>query len=212
MTTADATAAPLPSHSPPLLPDALARQRRIEGFVLLALFCACIPAANWIILHVGSVCVPDGPCLIPVGIKSDGTTLMAPSAVLVVGLSLVLRDLVQRRLGLGWAAGAIVAGAALSALLAPPKLVVASGMAFLLAEMADLFVYTPLQRRRLLLAVLLSSIAGLIVDSVIFLQLAFGSLDYLWGQIVGKTWAVLAALPFVYWLRARDARIGMSPA
>jgi len=192
-------------------------RRTVEGLVFLALFTACIPAVNWIIQNVGTTCVPNGPCLIPVlpaelNAFDPGNMLMAPSSVLVVGLAFVLRDLVQRRLGFGFAAAAVVLGAALSALLAPPQLVIASGVAFLLAEMADLLVYTPLQRRRLVLAVFASSIVGLIVDSIVFLQLAFGSLEFLWGQVVGKSWAVLAALPFVMMLRARDARIGMEAA
>ena len=78
--------------------------------------------------------------------------------------------------------------------------------------MDDLAVYTPIQRRNLVLAVLLSSAAGLVVDSIIFLYLAFGSLDFLLGQIVGKLWMVLIALPFVWWLRRRDDRLGIQPA
>ncbi len=187
-------------------------RRTIEGLVFLALFAACIPAANWIIQHVGTVCPPNAPCLIPVLPNGDGSYLMAPSAVLVVGLAFVFRDLVQRRLGVWWAAGAVIAGAALSALLAPPQLVIASGVAFLVAEMADLAVYTPLQKRGLVLAVFASSIVGLVVDSVLFLQLAFGSLDFLWGQVVGKAWMVVLALPLIALLRARDERIGMQPA
>jgi len=189
-------------------------RRTTEGLLFLALFTACIPAVNWIIQHVGTVCPPNAPCLIPVlpgplNAFDPGNVLMAPSSVLVVGLAFVLRDLVQRRLGVGWAAAAVVLGAALSALLAPPQLVIASGVAFLLAEMADLLVYTPLQKRRLVLAVFASSLVGLIVDSMIFLQLAFGSLEFLWGQVVGKSWMVLVALPFVAWLRRRDDAIGL---
>jgi uncharacterized PurR-regulated membrane protein YhhQ (DUF165 family) len=105
-----------------------------------------------------------------------------------------------------------VAGAALSSFLAPPSLVIASGVAFLLAEMADLAVYTPLQRRRLVLAVVASSFVGLVIDSVIFLYLAFGSLDYLLGQIIGKSWMVMASIPFIVWLRRRDERLGLAPA
>jgi uncharacterized PurR-regulated membrane protein YhhQ (DUF165 family) len=124
----------------------------------------------------------------------------------------VLRDLVQRRLGLMAALGAIVLGAGLSALLTPPAIVAASATAFFLSEMADLFVYTPLQRRHFILAVALSSLIGLVVDSAVFLSLAFGSLDFLAGQIVGKAWMVLLALPFVHWLRRRDERLGLMPA
>lgn len=176
--------------------------RRREGWLFLAGFGLCIPAANWLIGHAGTVCVPNGPCLIPVGFG-----LTAPSGVLMVGLALVLRDLVQRRLGLGWAMAAVLVGAALSALLAPPALVLASAAAFLLSEAADLAIYTPLQRRGLVLAVAASSAAGLVVDSVVFLWLAFGSLDYLAGQVVGKAWMVAAALPVVGWIRRREERL-----
>ncbi len=183
------------------------RQRPAEGLLYLALFTLTIPAANWMIGHVGTVCPPQGPCLVPVA-----PGLMAPSGVLMIGLALVLRDLVQRRLGFVAALGAIVLGAALSALLAPPAIVVASTAAFLLSELADFAVYTPLQRRRFVTAVALSSLAGLVVDSAVFLHLAFGSLDFLLGQIVGKAWMVLLALPFACWLRRRDERLGLAPA
>lgn len=182
-------------------------RRTAEGLVFLALFTACIPAANWLVQHVGTTCVPNGPCLIPVA-----PGLLAPSAVLVVGLAFVLRDLVQRRLGVGYAALAVLVGAGLSALLAPPALVIASGVAFLVSEFADLAVYTPLQKRRLVAAVVASSFVGLVVDSIIFLQLAFGGLDHLTGQIVGKGWMVLLAIPFIIWIRARDERLGIEPA
>ncbi|MDA1101772.1 MAG: VUT family protein [Proteobacteria bacterium] len=180
---------------------------RIEGFFYLAAFALCIPAANWLIGHWGTVCPPDGPCLIPVA-----PGVMAPSGVLMIGLALVLRDLVQRRLGARWAIGAILAGAALSAFLAPPALVMASGIAFLLSELADFAVYTPLQRRRLVLAVVVSGLVGLVIDSLIFLQLAFGSLDFLSGQIIGKAWIVLLSIPIIWWLRSWDQRRGVQPA
>jgi queuosine precursor transporter len=182
-------------------------RRRAEGLLFLTGFALCIPAANWLIGNVGTRCVPNGPCVMPVGFG-----VMAPTGVTMIGLALVLRDLVQRRLGVGWAAGAVVAGAALSAFLAPPALVIASGMAFLVAEMADLTVYTPLQRRRLVTAVVASSFVGLVIDSIIFLYLAFGSLEYLLGQVMGKSWMVLAAIPFIVWLRRRDARLSLAPA
>lgn len=188
-------------------PAALSRRQRIEGTLFLLGFALCIPAANWMIGNAGTVCPPDGPCLISVA-----PGLMAPSGVLMVGLALVLRDMVQRRLGAFWAIGAILAGAALSAGVAPSELVWASASAFMMSELADFAVYTPLQRRRLVLAVFASSIVGLVIDSVLFLWLAFGTLDFLSGQIVGKTWMVLLALPAVMWLRARDARIGLKQA
>ena len=190
----------------------LERQRLLEGWIFLALFCLTIPAANWMIGHVGTVCVSGGPCLIPVLPNPFGPTLMAPSAVVMVGIALVLRDLVQRRLGAAMGAAAILAGAAISIALAPLSLVVASAAAFILSEFADFAVYTPLARRRLVLAVVASSLVGLVVDSIIFLSLAFGSLDFLAGQVVGKAWMVLLSIPFVVCLRRRDERIGLTAA
>jgi queuosine precursor transporter len=183
------------------------KRKHIEGAIFLALFCLTIPAANWMIGHVGTVCVLNGPCLIPVA-----PGIMAPSGVLMVGAALVLRDLVQRRLGIEFGVGAIIAGAAISAGIAPPALVLASATAFLLSEFADFAVYTPLARRRLVAAVVASSIVGLMVDSIVFLWLAFGSLEFLPGQIVGKLWMVLLAVPFVAYLRRRDERLGVKSA
>ncbi len=182
-------------------------RKNIEGLIFLTLFCLTIPAANWMIGHVGTVCAPKDPCLIPVA-----PGVLAPSGVLMVGAALVLRDLVQRRLGIEFGVGAIIAGAAMSAGIAPPSLVVASAAAFLLSEFADFAVYTPLARRRLVLAVFVSSAVGLVVDSVVFLWLAFGSLEFLSGQIIGKTWMVLVAVPLVTYLRRRDERLGITAA
>jgi queuosine precursor transporter len=181
--------------------------RRIEGYIYLALFCGCIPMANWLIGNVGTYCAPDGPCVIPVA-----PGISAPSGVLAIGAALVLRDLVQRRLGLHWGFAAIIVGSALSGLVAPPALVVASMVAFALSETADLAVFTPLQRRGLVLAVAASTVVGIVVDSMLFLWLAFGSLDFLSGQIIGKGWALVAALPLVHLLRQRDRRLGLMPA
>ena len=174
-------------------------------------FLACIPLANWMIGHVGTECAtPHGPCLVPVAPWGpDGHALMAPSGVLMIGLALVLRDMVQRRLGPRIAFAAIVAGAALSGAVAPPQLVLASFTSFLLSELADFAVYTPLQSRSLVLAVLLSSVVGLIADSFLFLWLAFGSLEFVAGQIVGKLLMVLLSLPFIHWIRRREIALGI---
>jgi uncharacterized PurR-regulated membrane protein YhhQ (DUF165 family) len=176
--------------------------RRV-GLLAFVVFLGLVPLANWMIQHVGTVCVPRGPCLLPVA-----PGLMAPSGVLTVGVALVLRDVVQRCLGLAAGLLAIVLGTGLSVLVAPPSLVIASGLAFLISELADFALYTPLQRRRLMLAVIASSCLGLVVDSMVFLWLAFGSLDFLAGQVVGKLWAVLFSIPFIRLLR----RVAPTPA
>jgi uncharacterized PurR-regulated membrane protein YhhQ (DUF165 family) len=165
-------------------------------YLIFLAFLATVPLANWMIGNVGTACIPQGPCLIPVGFG-----LTAPSGVLVIGAALVLRDMVQQLLGIRWALAAIACGVILSALIAPPALVLASAVAFLLSELADLGVYTPLRKKGLALAVLASGVVGSIVDSAAFLLLAFGSLDYIAGQVVGKLWMTALGAAVLAWGR-----------
>lgn len=155
--------------------------------ILIALYIGTIPGANYLIGHVGTVCIPQGPCLIPVA-----PGILAPSGVLMIGCALLLRDLVQRRYGASWSLGCIGAGTVLSFLIAPPTLALASGVAFLSSELTDFAVYTPLARRRFYTALIASCMAGAVVDSAMFLWLAFGTVDHLAGQVIGKAYAVIA--------------------
>lgn len=167
------------------------------NWLVFIAYLATIPAANWLIGNAGLVCVPNGPCLIPVA-----PGLMAPSGVLMIGAALVLRDAVQQLLGLRWAFAAIACGVVLSALVAPPALVLASAAAFAIAELLDLAVYTPLRRQNLSLAVLASGAVGAVADSAVFLLIAFGSMEFMAGQVVGKLWmTALAASALTLWHR-----------
>lgn len=172
------------------------------GYLALAAYAMTIPVANWLIGNVGTVCIPDGPCLLPVGFG-----LTAPSGVLMIGLALVLRDAVHEQLGAKAALAAIVVGTILSVFLAAPALAIASGAAFLLSELADLTVYAPLRKRRLYAAVILSGVVGSVIDSVVFLALAFGTLDFVAGQVFGKLWMTIAVLPIV-WAARNRCRLG----
>jgi hypothetical protein len=155
----------------------------------LAGYIGTIFAANWAITTFGLVTVGFG--------------LYAPAGVYFAGLAFTLRDLVQEQLGRGWTIGAILVGAALSALVSP-QLALASGLAFLVSETADLVVYTPLRERHWLGAVAASNTVGLVVDSALFLLLAFGSLDFLAGQVVGKLWVTALAVALLWaWRRVR---------
>lgn len=153
-------------------------------------YIATIVLANWSIQTFG---------VVPVGFG-----LAAPAGVYFAGLAFTLRDLVQEQLGRAWTLLAIVAGAGVSAVLSP-ELALASGTAFLLSELADFGVYTPLRRRNWLAAVGLSNTVGLAADSVLFLTLAFGSLAFLPGQIVGKLWMTLLAVALLWVWRRRLA-------
>lgn len=156
--------------------------------VWLLAYIGTIFGANWAISTFG---------FIPVGFG-----LLAPAGVLFAGAALALRDLVQDSLGRGWAIAAIVIGAGLSYFVSP-AFALASGAAFLLSEAADLWVYTPLRKRNWYGAVLASNAVGLVVDSALFLLIAFGSLEFIAGQIVGKTEVTLLFLAAAWVWRSR---------
>tara|TARA_R110000868_G_scaffold406106_1_gene686241 strand:- start:617 stop:1249 length:633 start_codon:yes stop_codon:yes gene_type:complete len=182
----------------------------------LAAYLACIPLANWMIGHVGTVQFPGGPHTIPVGFG-----YVAPSGVLLIGAALAFRDAVQRWSGKVPALVAIVIGIGLSYLV-NPAIATASAVAFGLGELADFAVFTPLAARAhvtyvtrsyklvtgeipgsatyqhvyrprwMVAAVITSGVVGGVIDTFVFLQIAFGSTDYWQGQVIGKT--AMAAL------------------
>lgn len=165
--------------------------RKAIGLTCAALFVATIYAANYAIDRWGFVSVGFG--------------LMAPAGVYAVGVAFTLRDLTHRFLGLWGVIAAILIGGAASYYVSP-AFATASAAAFLVSELADLAVYTPLRRRGWLKAVAASNAVGIVVDSALFLWLAFGSLQYLTGQIVGKAWMTLAAIALIALARLVVAR------
>lgn len=164
-------------------------QRTTLGVACLAMFVGCVLLANYSIEHWGDVPFPGGPHTVTL------LGLTAPSGVLFVGLSFTMRDGAQLALGRWAVLGAIAVGAGLSALVASPELALGSALAFLAGETADWSVYTPLaERGRWLEGVALSNTLGSLIDSVVFLLVAFGSLEFLKGQFVLKA---LMTLPFL---------------
>lgn len=157
---------------------------RLDAISAFVLFAATIPAANWLIQNVGTVCIPDGPCLVPVGFG-----LMAPSGVLMIGLALVLRDWLHELAGWRWSVVAVLAGGLLSLTFSAPSIAIASAVAFNASEMADLAVYEPLRRKSRPLAVMASQVVGAALDSALFVWLAFGSLEFSAGTTLAKIYA-----------------------
>jgi queuosine precursor transporter len=182
-------------------PDQLQMVQTMMGVGALLGYIATIPLANWLIVHVGTYCIPDGPCVVPVW-----PGVYCPSGSLMIGWTLVLRDIVQRAYGSLMSLGAIAVGIGVSGMIAPPALVWASMIAFTISELTDWAVYTPLYRKRFIFAVWGSALVGLVVDSFLFLKIAFGSVDLLPGIVLGKIWMVLIALPFMFYVRSYYAR------
>lgn len=153
-------------------------------FLFAALFLSCVPIANWLIGNVGIVCVPSGPCLIPVA-----PGLMAPSGVLMIGAALVLRDIIHERMGRLAVFALVITGSLLSLSVAPAALAVASATAFLFSELLDFGVYDRLRRRSMAVAVAVSGLAGAVADSLLFSYLAFGTVSWAPGLILAKLYA-----------------------
>ncbi|CAB4124515.1 Queuosine precursor transporter [uncultured Caudovirales phage] len=124
---------------------------------------------------------------------------MAPSGVLFVGIALVLRDWLQELTNWKWSLGAVLVGATVSFVLANPFIAMASAVAYLVSELFDLAVYTPLRNKGKHIAVLASGVVGAFVDSIIFVYLAFGSLDLSVGNSVAKIYASLAVAIYLVW-------------
>ena len=79
--------------------------------------------------------------------------------------------------------------------------------------------YTPLLRRGWIVALVPANLVGCVVDSLVFLSIAFGSLSLLGGQVLGKAWmtalAVLVLAPLRRWYvltPSRDAGLPVGAA
>lgn len=166
------------------------RSNKALGFLVGAAYVATIPAANIALHRYGTV---------PVGFGHQ-----APAAVFLAGPALVLRDAVQWLLGRRIAIAALIVGIVLSFLVADPAVALASAVAFGVSEAADMAVFSRLSPRWVR-AVLAGGVVGILLDSLLFLSIAFGSLDFLGGQIIGKLYGVLLG-SLVVALRRRAAR------
>lgn len=159
------------------------------AYPLAGLFVALVWFANWLTARYGFIHVA--------GFGFTAGTIAA-------GLTFGVRDALHDAGGRWKVLAAIVAGAALSYFVAP-SLALASGVAFLLSELADLAVYSPLRERRWMVAVVASNLVGALVDTVVFLGLAFGwsalTGDAVMGQMFGKALMVLPSLVLVRWVR-----------
>lgn len=141
------------------------------------------------VLFVLAVAATNAALLI-FGIVPVGFGLYAPAGVYLAGLTFTIRDFIPRR---GLVLGAIAVGVAIVALFSGP-LALASGAAFATSELLDFAVYERLRRRRWLAAVAASNVVGAVIDSAVFLWLAFGSFEFLAGNVVGKLWVTLVAV------------------
>lgn len=94
-------------------------------------------------------------------------------------IAFLVNDLCNRRLGPGAARRVVVAGFVLAVILsvwlATPRIAIASGTAFLTAQLLDISVFSALRRQDWWKAPLLSTIAGSVLDTIIFFSVAFSA-------------------------------------
>lgn len=157
---------------------------------------------------VGSVIVANA-LTASYGLIPAGFGLLVPAGTYAAALALLARDWLHELRGLSGVVPAIIVGAVVSALI-DPRLGFASGVAFMLAELADTAVYAPLREKRRTTALLASQAVGAVVDSLVFLSLAFGvsalTVETLAGQLLVKVVWVAVPVALLYKLtRRRDA-------
>jgi len=178
-----------PPHS--LLPHTGHPNARTVGLVVAMVYIGAIVTANWASTHWPAMVF--GQFVVPAG------TLWA-------GLTLTLRDVLHEALGPHGVTAGIAIGAGVSWLYASPQIAVASVVAFAVSEILDSAVYAVLRQRSRLGAVVGSNITGLLVDSLLFVPLAFGSLAAVPGQLVGKTAATILTVSLLALTRLRRSQ------
>jgi uncharacterized PurR-regulated membrane protein YhhQ (DUF165 family) len=172
--------------------DTVRRNTKTLGTVALVAYISVILAANYLTEHYGMVAVGFG--------------LTATAGTFAAGAALLVRDMVQDTLGRAATVIGILAGAGLTWFVSP-ALATASAVAFLVAELADMAIYTPLRSRGWTPAVIASNVVGAIVDTFVFLHLAGFPVTAqgVEGQLVGKLlWAT--ALPVALVVAVRQVR------
>jgi uncharacterized PurR-regulated membrane protein YhhQ (DUF165 family) len=154
-------------------------------------FLATILAANYVTTEYG---------MVPVGFG-----LVATAGTYFAGLAFVLRDTVQDAGGRRLVLALIVAGALLSYLVSDPFIALASGVAFLASETADMAIYTPLRKRGYIRAAIASNVVGAFIDTILFLWIAgFPIAGAVAGQMVGKLLVTAVVVLAVVVVRTRS--------
>lgn len=100
----------------------------------------------------------------------------------------------------------------LSVWLATPRIAIASGTAFLCAELLDVTVFNRLRRLSWWKPPLVSTLAGSVLDTVIFFTLAFAGTDVPWVTLALGDFAVKLAIALFALLPFRLALVWFRPS
>jgi uncharacterized PurR-regulated membrane protein YhhQ (DUF165 family) len=161
-------------------------------WIWFACYVLMIYLANWALERYG---------FIPIGFG-----LMAPAGVFFAGMAFSFRDMLQDEGGRRLVVIAIALGAGLAYTISP-AFALASAVAFGLSELADFAVYTPLREKHRSGALVASNLVGSVVDSMLFLWIAFGSIAGWFGLSLGKAYMIVPSLLLLWGLRAVSQRV-----
>lgn len=163
------------------------RSRRFSVYSQIALYLLAIVSANLLTAHFG-------PWITPI------------NAFVFVAFNLTSKDRLQWSWGFGWKLAALIfAGSALSVLFSLDawRVALASFLAFGVAGIADALVFERLRLKGWLWQVNGSNVVGAVLDSVLFLLIAFG-FPPVWGAMIaqiiakivgGMIWSVVIRKP-----------------
>jgi uncharacterized PurR-regulated membrane protein YhhQ (DUF165 family) len=178
------------------------------------LYLLCIIGANWLLATFGVVtlfglAMPAG--VFAAGVSFGARDWLQESFNALPRTAGALRaddghvQSVERPAGRPAVLVAIAVGAVLSTVVSPLRLALASGLAFLFSETADMLVYSPLRANHRAWAVTASNTVGAIIDSALFLWLAGFSMTLLPAQVLGKALMILPALLALWLVKRRRA-------
>lgn len=135
-------------------------------------------------------------------------------------IAFLVADLLNRRFGAAAARRVAYIGFVVALLvsvwLATPRIALASGLAFLCAQLTDIYVFDRLRHQRWWRAPLLGGVAGATLDTFVFFSVAFAGTTMPWVSLLAGDLAVKLAInaimlaPFraLMWNLARPALSG----
>lgn len=155
------------------------RPQRRDYFFAIAAMCMAVAASN---------------ILVQYPFHHFGLEHIITYGAFTYPFAFLVNDITNRRFGAQTARlvvyAGFITGLAVSWVLASPRLAIASGAAFLCAQLLDIAVFTPLRRRSWWQAPLAAAICGSCLDTLLFFAIAFAPafsfLDAVGGAVNGS--------------------------
>lgn len=133
----------------------------------------------WVLVAAMAVIVTASNVLVQFPFEHFGMDELLTWGAFTYPVAFLVTDLTNRRFGVVAARRVVYTGfacaVAMSVLLASPRIAIASGTAFLIAQLIDVFVFDKLRHQAWWRAPFISTMCGSVIDTVIFFSLAFAA-------------------------------------